>query len=55
MNLETAEDFLRAGALALGIGSDLADPKAIANRDFAKLTALARQYVEIVREARSKL
>jgi 2-dehydro-3-deoxyphosphogluconate aldolase/(4S)-4-hydroxy-2-oxoglutarate aldolase len=55
VNLETAADFIRAGACAVGIGSDLADPKAIANRDFAKLTALARQYVEIVREARSKL
>ena len=55
VNLETAADFIRAGACALGIGSDLADPKAIANRDFDKLTALARQYVEIVREARKSM
>ena len=52
VNLKTAADFLRAGACALGIGGALADPKAIAARDFAKIESLARQYVEIVRAAR---
>jgi 2-dehydro-3-deoxyphosphogluconate aldolase/(4S)-4-hydroxy-2-oxoglutarate aldolase len=52
VNLKTAADFLRAGACALGIGGALADPKAIAAKDFAKIESLARQYVEIVRRAR---
>jgi len=54
VNLKTAADFLRAGACALGIGGALADPKAIAARDFAKIESLARQYVEIVRGVRDE-
>jgi 2-dehydro-3-deoxyphosphogluconate aldolase/(4S)-4-hydroxy-2-oxoglutarate aldolase len=53
VNLQTAADFLRAGACALGVGSSLVDPQGIANREFDKLTALARQYVEIVRQVRN--
>jgi 2-dehydro-3-deoxyphosphogluconate aldolase/(4S)-4-hydroxy-2-oxoglutarate aldolase len=53
VNLQTAAEFLRAGACALGVGGSLVDPQAIAKREFAKLTALARQYVEIVRQVRS--
>jgi len=52
VNLETAADFIRAGACALGVGSALVDPKAIAQRDFARIESLARTYVEIVRQAR---
>lgn len=54
VNLQTAADFLRAGACALGIGGALADPKAIAARDFARIESLARQYVEIVRSVRKQ-
>lgn len=52
VTLETAAEFLKAGACALGIGSALVEPKAIANRDFARIESLARQYVEIVRKSR---
>lgn len=52
VSLKTAAEFLKAGACALGIGGSLVDPQAIANRDFAKITDLARQYVEIVRQTR---
>lgn len=52
VNLQTAADFLRAGACALGIGGALVEPTAVANRDFARLESLARQYVEIVRKTR---
>ena len=52
VNLQTAADFLRAGACALGIGGALADPKVIAAKDFAKIESLARQYVEIVKKTR---
>lgn len=54
VTLETAADFLKAGAAALGIGSALVEPKAIAARDFKRIETLARQYVEIVREERMK-
>ncbi|MEN6493405.1 MAG: bifunctional 4-hydroxy-2-oxoglutarate aldolase/2-dehydro-3-deoxy-phosphogluconate aldolase [Thermoguttaceae bacterium] len=52
VNLQTAADFLRAGACALGIGGSLVEPKAIANRDMARIESLARQYVEIVKATR---
>ena len=53
VNLQTAAEFLKAGACALGIGSSLVDPQSVANREFAKITGLAKQYVEIVRQTRS--
>jgi 2-dehydro-3-deoxyphosphogluconate aldolase/(4S)-4-hydroxy-2-oxoglutarate aldolase len=54
VDLKTAGEFLKAGAVALGIGGQLVDPKMVAARDFAGLTALAKQYVEVVRAARTK-
>jgi 2-dehydro-3-deoxyphosphogluconate aldolase/(4S)-4-hydroxy-2-oxoglutarate aldolase len=53
VNLNTAADFLKAGACALGIGGSLVEPQAIAARDFDRITQLARQYVEIVRRCRA--
>ena len=53
VNLKTAAEFLKAGACALGIGSSLVDPQAVANREFAKISDLARQYVEIVQQTRA--
>jgi 2-dehydro-3-deoxyphosphogluconate aldolase / (4S)-4-hydroxy-2-oxoglutarate aldolase len=53
VNLKTAADFVKAGACALGVGASLVDPQVVASRDFAAITTLARQYVEIVRQARS--
>jgi 2-dehydro-3-deoxyphosphogluconate aldolase / (4S)-4-hydroxy-2-oxoglutarate aldolase len=55
VTLQTAADFLRAGACALGIGSALVDPKAVANGDTARIESLARQYVEIVKKTRETL
>jgi len=55
VNLKTAGDFLRAGALALGVGADLVDLAALSRGDDQALTERARQFVEVVREARAKL
>jgi 2-dehydro-3-deoxyphosphogluconate aldolase/(4S)-4-hydroxy-2-oxoglutarate aldolase len=52
VNLQTAAEFLKAGAFALGIGGSLVDPKAVAAGDLKKIETLARQYVEIVRQHR---
>jgi 2-dehydro-3-deoxyphosphogluconate aldolase / (4S)-4-hydroxy-2-oxoglutarate aldolase len=54
VNLQTALDFLKAGACALGVGGTLVDQQAIANREFSKLTETARQYVDIIRKFRSE-
>ena len=40
VNLTTAADFLKAGACCLGIGGQLVEPKAIAERNFDRLRSL---------------
>jgi 2-dehydro-3-deoxyphosphogluconate aldolase/(4S)-4-hydroxy-2-oxoglutarate aldolase len=52
VNLDTAEEFLKAGSCALGIGGSLVEPKAVATGDLKRIESLARQYVEIVRRFR---
>ncbi len=52
VNLQTAADFLTAGACALGAGSTMVEPAAIAAGDMQRITALAKQYVDIVRPFR---
>lgn len=53
VDLQTAAAFLKAGACCLGIGSQLVEPKAVADRNFDRLRDLARQYVNIVRQAKT--
>jgi len=52
VDLTTAGDFLKAGAVCLGVGGQLVEPQAVANRDFARITALAKQYVDVVHKVR---
>lgn len=52
VTLQTAAEFLKAGACALGVGGALVEPKALAERDMARIEALARQYVDIVKKTR---
>jgi 2-dehydro-3-deoxyphosphogluconate aldolase / (4S)-4-hydroxy-2-oxoglutarate aldolase len=54
VNLDTAREFLEAGACALGIGGSLVEPKAVASGDLARIETLARKYVEIVKAFRDK-
>lgn len=54
VSLKTAADFIKAGAAALGVGADLVDLKAIREGNAALITERAKQFVEIVREARGK-
>ncbi len=53
VNLQTAAEYLRAGACVLGIGGALVEPKAMAARDLGRIESLARQYVKIIKETRS--
>jgi len=52
VNLNTAADFLRAGASALGIGGQLVLAAALQTGNVAQITELARRYVEIVQQVR---
>jgi 2-dehydro-3-deoxyphosphogluconate aldolase/(4S)-4-hydroxy-2-oxoglutarate aldolase len=52
VNQHTASDFIRAGAMALGIGRDLIQPAAIQRRERGWIRELAGRYLEMVRNAR---
>jgi 2-dehydro-3-deoxyphosphogluconate aldolase/(4S)-4-hydroxy-2-oxoglutarate aldolase len=54
VDLKTAADFLRAGACCLGVGGQLVDPNAVAAGDFDRIRNLARQYMAVVADFRSK-
>jgi 2-dehydro-3-deoxyphosphogluconate aldolase / (4S)-4-hydroxy-2-oxoglutarate aldolase len=53
VSLKTAADFIKAGASALGVGADLVDVKAIRDGQQSVITERARQFVQIVKEARN--
>jgi 2-dehydro-3-deoxyphosphogluconate aldolase/(4S)-4-hydroxy-2-oxoglutarate aldolase len=52
VNLDTAADFIQAGADALGIGGELISAAACKSGNLSVITEAARLYVAIVREAR---
>jgi len=52
VNLETAADFLRSGAAALGVGGELILKEALKNRDANKIRELAERFVAVVQAAR---
>jgi 2-dehydro-3-deoxyphosphogluconate aldolase/(4S)-4-hydroxy-2-oxoglutarate aldolase len=55
ISLETAADFIRAGASALGVGADLVDLHALRRGDENEITERARRFAEIVRAAREQM
>lgn len=50
---QTAAEFLKAGARALGVGADLVNTKAITDGQPELVTNAARSYLEIIRQARA--
>ncbi len=53
VNLENIEQFIKAGACAVGIGGELVGSKAIAAREFDQITKNARSFAEIVKKSRA--
>jgi len=54
VTLENAGDFIKAGAIALAVGGNLAGKKAIAEGRYEEITKNARRFVEAVKQARMK-
>jgi 2-dehydro-3-deoxyphosphogluconate aldolase/(4S)-4-hydroxy-2-oxoglutarate aldolase len=54
VTLQTAESFLKAGARALGVGSDLVNLQAIDNGTPEAITHIARAYLEIFQRVRAE-
>lgn len=53
VNLETAADFIRAGAAALGISGELVQAEALRSSNAERITENARKFLEIVKNARA--
>ncbi|HEY0051075.1 MAG TPA: bifunctional 4-hydroxy-2-oxoglutarate aldolase/2-dehydro-3-deoxy-phosphogluconate aldolase [Pyrinomonadaceae bacterium] len=54
VSLQTAADFIRAGASAVGVGADLVDLEALRNNQDDLIAERAREYLKIVRTARQE-
>jgi 2-dehydro-3-deoxyphosphogluconate aldolase / (4S)-4-hydroxy-2-oxoglutarate aldolase len=54
VNQQTVAGFIRAGAVAVGIGRDLIQPRAIRDRERNWIRELAHRYVKLVKEARAE-
>lgn len=52
VDLTTATEFLNAGAVCLGVGSQLVHPAFVASRAFDKITELAHRYAQLVQQHR---
>jgi 2-dehydro-3-deoxyphosphogluconate aldolase/(4S)-4-hydroxy-2-oxoglutarate aldolase len=55
VNLETAGDFLKAGACAVAVGGELVDAKSIKEGRFDVIEHRARQYLAAIAKARSEM
>lgn len=55
VNLETAGDFLKAGACAIAVGGELVDAKTIKEGRFDVIEERARQYLACVAKARAEM
>ena len=50
VNVDNALDFIKAGAVGVGVGSSLVKKEWVENKEFDKLTQLAKKFVEKVGE-----
>jgi len=55
VNLETAGEFLKAGACAVAVGGELVDAKSIKESRFDIIEARAREYLAVIAKARAEM
>jgi len=55
VNLETAGDFLKAGACAVAVGGELVDAKSVKEGRFDVIEDRARQYLAVIAKARAEM
>lgn len=53
VNLDNTPEFIRAGAVAVSVGTALVDKKAVAEKRLDVITENARKFVEVVRRGRA--
>ena len=52
VNQQTLRDFIKAGACAVGLGSQLVEKEALERGDFARIRQVASEYVQLLTQAR---
>ncbi len=55
VDLENAEDFIRAGAMSVGVGSALTPKRYLELEQYEKITELASKFTDRIRAAKKKL
>ena len=55
VNLETAGEFLKAGACAVAVGGELVDAKLIRENRYDEMESRARQYLHAISRARAEM
>ena len=55
VNLETAGEFLKAGASAVAVGGELVDPKLIKEGRYDEMESRAKQYLQVIARARTEI
>lgn len=55
VNLETAGEFLKAGACAVAVGGELVDAKMIRENRYSDMEELARKYLQVIAGARTEI
>jgi len=55
VNLETTPEFLKAGACAVGVGSELVDAASLRAGNFAVFEERAKQYLDVVSRTRAEM
>ncbi len=55
VNLETAGEFLKAGACAVAVGAELVDAKTIKEGRYEVFTQRARQFLDVIAKARAEM
>ena len=53
VNLETAGDFLKAGAVAVAVGGELVDAKSLKEGRYDVIKERAKQYLDVIAKARA--
>ena len=53
ISLDNVSDFIKAGASAIAVGSNLVDKKLVAEKQYDRLAELASQFITAVRDART--
>jgi len=54
VSLENAGEWIKAGAVAIGVGGALVDPKLVAAGQYSAITERARRFIERVKTARER-